>query len=40
MKSLIERITIVMEFYRQRGCNKESVNKVYRKIINKKLDDK
>lgn len=32
--SNIQRITIVMEFYHQRGCNSERVNKLYRKIIN------
>jgi len=30
----IQRITAVMEFYYFRGTNKESVNRVYRKIIN------
>lgn len=40
MMSEIERITVVMEFYTSRGCNKESVNKVYRKIINKNLMNK
>jgi len=34
MKSLIERITVVMEFYYFRGINSERVNKLYRKIIN------
>lgn len=37
MKSPLERITVVMNFYTSRGCNKESVNKVYRKIL--KLDN-
>ena len=30
----LRRIGIVMTFYNKRGVNKESVNKVYRKIIN------
>lgn len=34
MISALERITIVMEFYAQRGINSERINKVYRKIIN------
>jgi len=34
MKSKLERILIVMEFYHARGINKESVNEIYRKIIN------
>ncbi len=34
VKSNLERITIVMEFYHSRGTNKESVNELYRKIIN------
>jgi len=29
----LERIAIVMDFYHSRGCNKESVNELYRKII-------
>lgn len=30
----LKRISIVMDFYHSRGCNKESVNNLYRKIIN------
>jgi hypothetical protein len=31
-----DRILAVIEFYHSRGINKESVNKVYRKIVNMK----
>lgn len=31
----LTRIEDVLEFYRQRGCNSEYANKVYRKIIKK-----
>lgn len=34
MISALERITIVMEFYAQRGINSERINNLYRKIIN------
>ena len=30
----LRRIGIVMSFYNKRGINKESVNVVYRKIVN------
>lgn len=30
----LERIEEVNKFYLERGVNKESVNKVYRKIVN------
>jgi len=29
----LQRIKIVLEFYHSRGVNKESVNKVYRKLL-------
>lgn len=32
MKNL-KRIKKVLEFYHQRGVNKESVNRIYRKIL-------
>lgn len=35
--SRLERILIVMEFNQSKGINKESVNEVYRAIVNKKL---
>jgi len=31
----VKRIEIVIEFYRERGCNSELANKVKRKIIDK-----
>lgn len=33
----LQRIVRVMEYLTRRGGNKESVNKVYRKIIRQKL---
>ena len=36
-QSNLIRIKLVMEFLRKRGVNKESVNEMYRKIINSKL---
>jgi hypothetical protein len=30
----LERIELVLEFYYHRGVNKESINKLYRKILN------
>lgn len=30
-----QRINLVLDFYRKRGTNKESVNKVYRNVIKK-----
>ena len=36
-QSNLQRITRILEFLRKRGDNKESVNKVYRKIIKKNV---
>jgi len=36
MKSKLERIIEVMEYYRAMGVNKENVNNIYRSIINEK----
>lgn len=33
MKSKLERIIEVMEYYRSIGVNKENVNNIYRKIL-------
>jgi len=33
----ITRIRKVMEFYYKRGCNKESVNTIYKKILKDKF---
>lgn len=33
----LERINIILDFNHKRGNNKESVNKVYRKIIKQNL---
>lgn len=33
----LQRIKRILTFYEKRGTNKESVNKVYRKIIAKKF---
>lgn len=35
-QSPLQRITKILDFNHKRGSNKESVNKVYRKIINTK----
>ena len=35
-KTPLQRVNIILDFNHKRGCNKESVNKVYRKIINTK----
>lgn len=32
-KSELQRILRVINFYYKRGCNKESVNTIYRKIL-------
>ena len=32
----LQRIKRIMNFYYNRGCNKESVNDLYRKIFNNK----
>lgn len=36
MKSKLERIIEVMEYYRLMGVNKERVNNIYRSILNEK----
>jgi hypothetical protein len=36
-QSPLQRIKRVMQFYYNRGQNRENVNEVYRKIIKKKL---
>lgn len=33
----LQRIQTVMDFYCKRGCNKESVNKIYYKILKDKF---
>ena len=33
----LQRIQRVMNFYYKRGCNKESVNKIYHKILKEKF---
>ena len=33
----LQRIKRVMNFYYKRGCNKESVNQLYFKILHKKV---
>jgi hypothetical protein len=35
--SNLQRIQRIMNFYYKRGCNKESVNKLYYKIIKDKF---
>ena len=37
-QSALQRINRIIDFNWKRGNNKESVNKVYRKIINQKLN--
>jgi hypothetical protein len=34
--SNLQRIQRVMNFYYKRGCNKESVNTIYKKILKQK----
>lgn len=36
-QSSLQRIKRVMDFYYKRGCNKESVNKLYYKILKLKF---
>jgi hypothetical protein len=33
MKTKLERITIVMEYYASMGVNKEKINNIYRRIL-------
>lgn len=35
-KTPLERITVVMKYYYKQGANKESVNKIYKKILKEK----
>lgn len=37
-QSSLQRIKRVMDFYYKRGCNKESVNKLYYRILKLKFD--
>jgi hypothetical protein len=39
-QSALQRINRIIDFNWKRGNNKESVNEVYRNIINKKLKQK
>ena len=39
-QSDLQRIKRVMNFYYNRGCNKESVNDIYRKILASKFNNK
>ena len=36
----LQRIKRVINFYYNRGCNKESVNDIYRKILASKFNNK
>lgn len=36
-QSALQRIKRIIDFYYKRGCNKESVNKIYKKILNEKF---
>lgn len=36
----LQRIQRILKFYYNRGCNKESVNKVYHKILSIKYGNK
>ena len=38
-QSDLQRIKRVMNFYYNRGCNKESVNDIYRKILKQKYEN-
>lgn len=33
MKTPLQRITAILEYYQQMGVNKEKINAIYRKII-------
>ena len=37
-QSPLQRINRILKFYHERGQNREFANKVYRKIINQKLN--
>ncbi len=37
-QSPLQRIKRVIDFYYKRGCNKESVNKIYYKILETKYE--
>jgi hypothetical protein len=37
MKTPLERITAVMKYYYKQGVNKESVNKIYKKLLYEKF---
>jgi hypothetical protein len=39
-QSELKRIKRVINFYYSRGCNKESVNDLYRKILASKFNNK
>ena len=38
-QSDLQRIKRVINFYYNRGCNKESVNDIYRKILKQKYEN-
>lgn len=38
-QSELQRILRVINFYYKRGCNKESVNSIYRKILKQKYEN-
>jgi hypothetical protein len=38
MKSKLERIIAILEYYRAMGVNKENVNNIYRNILNEKTN--
>ena len=37
-QSPLQRVKRIIDFYYKRGCNKESVNKIYHKILEKKYE--
>jgi hypothetical protein len=39
-QSTLQRIQRVINFYYKRGCNKESVNKLYFKILKQKYENR
>jgi hypothetical protein len=39
-QSPLQRIQRVINFYYKRGCNKESVNKLYFKILKQKYENR
>lgn len=37
-QSCLQRAKRIIDFYYKRGCNKESVNRIYHKLLKQKFD--